>query len=119
MHKPTNTLIGLGGYAGPPTSDGSVEIGYSIAPSYQRQGLATELTLALVDFALANPGVSRVLAHTLPGRMHRHACWKKPGSQFSPKAPTRMLVSFGMDENSVAQTALGYTSATSAIRQRK
>src|ERR1044071_3150897 len=32
-------LVGLGGFKGPPSSDGVVEIGYAIAPAFQRRGL--------------------------------------------------------------------------------
>jgi RimJ/RimL family protein N-acetyltransferase len=35
----SGTLIGSGGYKGPPSAEGTVEIGYSIVESYQRRGL--------------------------------------------------------------------------------
>lgn len=57
-------LVGNGGFKGPP-SDGAVEIGYSILPHEQGRGFATEAARALVAFAGAQPGVRRVLAHTL------------------------------------------------------
>jgi [ribosomal protein S5]-alanine N-acetyltransferase len=57
-------VVGTGGYKGPPTDEGSVEVGYSIVPSYQRRGLATEMAQGLVDTAFAR-GVRRVVAHTL------------------------------------------------------
>lgn len=60
----TPTLVGSAGYKGPP-SDGVVEIGYSIVPSRQRRGLATEAARALVDSAWER-GADAVVAHTLP-----------------------------------------------------
>ncbi|MGH7681994.1 MAG: GNAT family N-acetyltransferase, partial [Candidatus Eiseniibacteriota bacterium] len=59
-------LIGNGGYKGPPTPDGTVEIGYSIVESYQRRGLGSEAARGLVDRAFEDPGVMRVIAETLP-----------------------------------------------------
>ena len=59
----TTTVIGLGGFTGPPT-DGSVEIGYSIAPAYRGRGHATEAARRWLDIAIAR-GVTLVCAHTL------------------------------------------------------
>ena len=66
IHQQDARLIGVCGYKGPPTDDGVVEIGYSIAPSYRGQGLATEGAAALTDHALSLPGLLIVHAHTLP-----------------------------------------------------
>lgn len=60
------TLIGSGGYAGPPTPEGSVEIGYGIVADRQRRGYAAEAAQGLIERAFATPGVTHVLAHTLP-----------------------------------------------------
>ena len=60
------TVIGAGGFLGPPAADGTVEIGYSIVPAFEGQGLATELVRALVGRAFSAPGVMRVIAHTRP-----------------------------------------------------
>jgi [ribosomal protein S5]-alanine N-acetyltransferase len=59
-------LIGSAGYKGPPTEDGSVEVGYGILPEYQRRGYASEAVRALVRRAFALPAVRRVIAETLP-----------------------------------------------------
>lgn len=56
-------LVGFGGYKGAPTN-GEVEIGYAIAPSRQRGGLATAVVAVLVERARA-AGVGLVSAHTL------------------------------------------------------
>ncbi len=59
----TSTVVGIGGFKGPPT-DGSVEIGYSIAPAHRGRGHATEAARRWIDIATAR-GVAVVCAHTL------------------------------------------------------
>ena len=66
VHQVDNIVIGLCGFAGPPDSDGAVEIAYSIAPVYERKGFATEAAAALIDFASRSGRVTIVRAHTLP-----------------------------------------------------
>jgi [ribosomal protein S5]-alanine N-acetyltransferase len=56
------TLVACGGYFGPPTADGTVEIGYSVVPEWRRHGYATELVQALTLRAFAFPEVRRILA---------------------------------------------------------
>ncbi len=65
VHKKDNRLIGSGGYKGRPSEDGSVELGYEISPAYRNQGLATEMAKGLIEHACRNPGVARIIAHTL------------------------------------------------------
>lgn len=60
-----NKLIGCGGYKGAPDAVGMVEFGYSVAPSYENQGLATEAARGLIDHAFADDSVNMVDAHTL------------------------------------------------------
>lgn len=67
IHKIDNVLIGSGGYKGSPGADGTVEIGYEIAPSYRDHGLATEMAGALVAHAFKDERVKAVIAHTLGG----------------------------------------------------
>ena len=57
-------LIGCGGYLGPPTPDGTVEIGYSICPQWYGRGFATEMAAALAQHAAQLPNVRRVIAQT-------------------------------------------------------
>ena len=61
---PCPGLAGVTGFKGPPI-DGSVEIGYSIVPSWQRRGLATEAVRTLVRMAW-DRDAEVVCAHTLP-----------------------------------------------------
>lgn len=59
-----STLLGAGGYFGPPDITGSVEIGYSILPQWQRRGYASELVRMLVAHAFTFPQIKLVRAHT-------------------------------------------------------
>ena len=56
-------LVGSAGFFGPP-EDGSVEIGYSVLPSFQGRGFATEMLEGLVSWALSQPAVRCVVAET-------------------------------------------------------
>jgi ribosomal-protein-alanine N-acetyltransferase len=58
-------VIGEIGFKGKPNSEGVVEIGYGIVPSYQGRGFATEAASALVQWALSHPEVKRVVAECL------------------------------------------------------
>jgi RimJ/RimL family protein N-acetyltransferase len=58
-------LVGFGGFKGPPSADGVVEIGYAIAPAFRGQGLATDAVGQMVQRALADPGIRVIDAHTL------------------------------------------------------
>jgi [ribosomal protein S5]-alanine N-acetyltransferase len=59
-------LVGSGGYKGPPSPDGTVEIGYGIVRDHQRRGYASEAVRGLLGRAFAKPAVQRVIAETLP-----------------------------------------------------
>ncbi len=83
--KRGRTLVGAGGYFGPPNPNGILEIGYSIVPSYEGQGYATELVRALVEHGFADSRVRRIIAHTTkdnPGsvRVLEHAGFTCMGS---------------------------------------
>ena len=56
------TLVASGGFFGPP-QEGSVEIGYSVLPDFQRKGYGGEMAGALTEWALGQPGVKRIVAN--------------------------------------------------------
>jgi ribosomal-protein-alanine N-acetyltransferase len=58
-------LVGWGGFKGPPR-DGTVELGYAVAPAREGRGLATAAVRALLEQAFADAAVRAVVAHTLP-----------------------------------------------------
>jgi ribosomal-protein-alanine N-acetyltransferase len=60
------TLIGSAGYKGPPTAEGTVEVGYGIVRDHQRRGYASEAVRGLLTHAFAVPAVRRDIAETLP-----------------------------------------------------
>ena len=59
-------VIGSIIFHGKPDADGVAEIGYGVEESWQRKGVASEGTLAAVEWALAQPGVNAVTATTPP-----------------------------------------------------
>jgi len=61
----SRTLVGFGGFKGPPSADALVEIGYAIAPAFRGQGLATDAVAQMVQRAFDDPNVRAVDAHTL------------------------------------------------------
>jgi RimJ/RimL family protein N-acetyltransferase len=79
IHLESGAVIGNAGFAGPPDTNGIVEIAYGIVPEYQGRGYATEAARALVAFAQADGRVRAVYAHTLP----------------APNASTRVLEKCG------------------------
>lgn len=76
----TGRLVGSGGFAAPPV-DGTVEIGYEIAPEFRGHGSGTAAARALVERAVASGGVDEVIPHTQPG----------------PNPSTGVLVSLGFE----------------------
>lgn len=87
LRRADRTLIGHGGYVGPPTPDGTVEVGYSVVSSMQNRGYATEATCGLVDHAFADARVAQIIAHTLPDRGPSIRVVEKLGFERSAKAP--------------------------------
>ena len=76
-------LVGAGGYFGPPSADGTVEIGYSIVDETRGEGYGTELAQALTDRALRHPGVRRVIAHVAADNVASHKVLKRAGFRFA------------------------------------
>jgi ribosomal-protein-alanine N-acetyltransferase len=61
VERATNGLVGDIGFMGPP-ADGIVEIGFSVVPERRRLGFASEAAAAVVEWALGEPSVDRVVA---------------------------------------------------------
>jgi RimJ/RimL family protein N-acetyltransferase len=66
VHPASRSVIGSGGFKGPPDADGMVEIAYGIVPEHEGRGYATEVARALVGYAYESDSVKLVRAHTLP-----------------------------------------------------
>lgn len=65
VFRPTGRVVGKVGFHAPPAADGSVEIGYRVAPAYRRQGLAGEMAVAMIGWAAAQ-GVTSCIASIRP-----------------------------------------------------
>jgi ribosomal-protein-alanine N-acetyltransferase len=59
-------LVGLVAFKGTPDEQGTIEAGYSIVEKYQRQGIGTEATRAIMRWAFADPCVKQITAETFP-----------------------------------------------------
>lgn len=64
-----SVLVGAAGYIGPPNDAGEVEVGFSMMPRWQGLGYATEICRALVENALADVRVKKVVAHASPSNL--------------------------------------------------
>jgi len=80
------TLIGCGGYFGPPSPDGTVEIGYSVCNGWCGRGFATEMAEAFAQHATQLPTVRRVIAHTHDHNQASVATLLRSG--FTPVTPS-------------------------------
>jgi len=79
IHIDDNTLIGSGGFKGPADENGYVEIGYEIAPKYRKNGYATEMAQAFIQFAESHQHINGVIAHTLAIENESTSILKKCG----------------------------------------
>jgi ribosomal-protein-alanine N-acetyltransferase len=59
-------LVGGCGFLGGPDDSGMVEMGYSVLPQFQRQGIAGEMVEALIGRAFESAAVLRIEAETSP-----------------------------------------------------
>ena len=80
------TLVSSAGFFGPP-EEGCVEIGYSVLPTFQSRGFATEIVAGLVSWALSQPIVKCVTAETSSENPASLRVLSKLG--FTPAGPGR------------------------------
>jgi [ribosomal protein S5]-alanine N-acetyltransferase len=71
--------VGTIGFLGPPDPDGVLTVGYGLVPQARGQGYATEALRALVEYALVQPGVVRVVADTDVSNVASHRVLEKAG----------------------------------------
>lgn len=79
--SPSPELVGNAGFKGRPVK-GICEIGYSLLPTHQGRGYATEAGQALVAWAFAHPEVNCVAAETLPELIGSIRVMEKCGMHF-------------------------------------
>jgi ribosomal-protein-alanine N-acetyltransferase len=92
-----DVLIGNGGFKGRPSPRGTVEIGYSIHPSFRNRGYATEAVKELVAWAFDHPRVRRVVADTLPPNEASKRVLEKAGFVDTGTRPRRRLMRFALE----------------------
>ena len=78
----TGKVVGQASFKAPPDSDGAVEIAYAITPEHEGKGYATEAAAGLTSFALRDPDVRIVRAHTRPEPNASASVLAKCGFQF-------------------------------------
>jgi [ribosomal protein S5]-alanine N-acetyltransferase len=64
--EPDGTVVGAAGFHGPPDDAGMVEVSYGVATVHRRQGYATAMLAALLEWAAAEPEVRVVRASISP-----------------------------------------------------
>lgn len=79
IDRQSRRVTGALGFGGPPDGEGAVMIGYATYPGADHRGLATEATEALVRWALAQPGVTRVCASIPPDNVPARRVAEKVG----------------------------------------
>jgi RimJ/RimL family protein N-acetyltransferase len=72
-------VIGDIGFHGPPDRHGTVTVGYGLAAGARGHGYATEALRAIVDWALAQPGVVRVEADTTHANLPSQRVMERAG----------------------------------------
>ena len=75
-------LVGLLGVKGPPDERGFIEIGYSVLETYQRRGIGTEATCALMQWAFENSAVQQIHAETFPNLTASIGVMQRCGMKF-------------------------------------
>lgn len=73
-------ILGSGAFKDPPT-EGWTEIGYGVSPDVEGQGVATQITAWLCEYA-ASKGAAKVRANTLPVAPASQRVLQKNGFEF-------------------------------------
>ncbi len=79
LHRVERVLIGEVSFRESPDGTGTVEIGYGVVLAYRGHGYATEAAGAVVDWALRQPGVARVVASCLRDNVSSRRVLEKLG----------------------------------------
>lgn len=101
-HTAERLVIGSVIFHGAPGAEGVAEIGYGVEESWQSRGIATEATKAAVTWALAQPGVRKVAATTLPWHTASIRVLEKSG-----------LTRIGIEEHDALGEVLRFETVTS------
>lgn len=90
IHPQERALIGCGGFRSPPR-EGSVELGYDVAPAFQGRGFEAEAVGGLIRYAFTRPEVSAVEALSMARRgpqttVLEQAGMSRHGTETDPQA---------------------------------
>ena len=88
-------VIGDCGTHGPADADGTIEIGYGLAPRYRGRGFGTEVVTALTRWLLAQPGIRRVRARTHVGNVPSRRILEKAGFRQESLTGTEIVLVTG------------------------
>jgi RimJ/RimL family protein N-acetyltransferase len=80
-HGLSHELVGVAGFKGRP-SQGGCEIGYSMLPTRQSHGYATEASRELIRWAFTHADVDHIIAETLPQLTESIRVMEKGGMKF-------------------------------------
>ena len=100
-HVTQRTLIGNGGFKGPPDDRGVVELGYSVVSEHRRRGLATEACRALIGWSLLDPRVRTITAETYPHLTPSLGVMGKLGMTLLSDGSEPGVVRYGIDREQV------------------
>lgn len=85
IHKNNNMIMGDMGFKGGPNEEGIIDMGYSIVPSYQGAGYATEMGKVMVNWGLSQPNVEKVVATCNPDNFASIRVLEKIGFHITKK----------------------------------
>lgn len=94
IHKRDHTIMGDMGFKGGPNEEGIIDLGYSIVPSYQGNGYATEMGIAMVKWGLRQPHVKKVIATCKPDNFKSIRVLEKIGFQITNKTEDKYYWSY-------------------------
>jgi RimJ/RimL family protein N-acetyltransferase len=97
------TLIGLVAFKGPPDEAGTIEAGYSINEKFQRQGIGTEATRAIMRWAFENPAVRVITAETFPELEPSKKVMQRCGMSFLGDGSESGTVRYGVTREEFSQ----------------
>ena len=75
----TESLVGAAGFMGAPDDGGGCEIGYSVIPSFQRRGYATEAVGAILSWGRQIPHIRTIRAEALESNLGSQRVLEKHG----------------------------------------
>jgi RimJ/RimL family protein N-acetyltransferase len=83
-------VVGACGFKAPPDQTGSVEIGYGVIPSQQKQGFATQAVALLLEETFSRSEIKTIVAYTIPsesasGRVLAKNNFERDGSKIDPE----------------------------------